>query len=194
MKKTIKTLAAVLCCALAFTACDKNQLNNGGEDPDPSGNGDDTIVVDQAVVAYRFQTTEALLQYFDFTFEYIESTTGAKRSEKITVTDFKKEISGAKLPLNMGYKLTTTLKAGKTIEQVRALDKIDYILPSPSCWIYMYDKSGKLVGEGGRRVSVSGSVTQTGERVAKRFEEGSFNKSYFESVDATGSGTTGTWK
>ena len=194
MKKTIKTLAAVLCCALAFTACDKNQLNNGGQENNDNPVDDGTIQVDQATVSYRFQTTEALLQYFDFTFEYIESTTGAKRSEKITVTDFQKEISNAKLPLNMGYKLTTTLKAGKTIEEVRALDKVDYILPSPSCWISMYDKKGNLVGEGGRRVSVSGSVNQTGARVAQRFEEGSFNKSYFESVDATGSGTTGTWE
>jgi len=194
MKKTIKTLAAVLCCALAFTACTKDQLNNGGPENNDNPVDDGTIQVDQATVSYRFQTTEALLQYFDFTFEYIESTTGAKRSEKITVTDFQKEISNAKLPLNMGYKLTTTLKAGKTIEEVRALDKVDYILPSPSCWIYMYDKKGNLVGEGGRRVSVSGSVNQTGARVAQRFEEGSFNKSYFESVDATGSGTTGTWE
>jgi hypothetical protein len=194
MKKTIKTLAAVLCCALAFTACTKDQLNNGGQENNDNPVDDGTIQVDQATVSYRFQTTEALLQYFDFTFEYIESTTGAKRSEKITVTDFQKEISNAKLPLNMGYKLTTTLKAGKTIEEVRALDKVDYILPSPSCWIYMYDKKGNLVGEGGRRVSVSGSVNQTGARVAQRFEEGSFNKSYFESVDATGSGTTGTWE
>ena len=194
MKKTIKTLAAVLCCALAFTACTKDQLNNGGQENNENPVDDGTIQVDQATVSYRFQTTEALLQYFDFTFEYIESSTGAKRSEKITVTDFKKEISNARLPLNMGYKLTTTLKAGKTIEEVRALDKVDYILPSPSCWIYMYDKNGQLVGEGGRRVTVTGSVNQTGARVAQRFEEGSFNKSYFESVDATGSGTTGTWE
>lgn len=192
MKKTIKTLAAVLCCALAFTACDKNQLNNGTENG--TGTGDDTVQVDHAVVLYRLQTTEALLQYFDFTFEYIESTTGAKRSEKITVTDFQKEISNARLPLNMGYKLTTTLKAGKTIEEVRALERIDYILPSPTCWISMFDKNDNLIGEGGRRVTTSGSLSSTGSRVAQRFEEGSFNKSYFESVDASGSGTTGTWE
>ena len=193
MKKTMMTLAAVLCCALSFTACNKDNTTGGGTTPsgdDPS----DANKIAKVVVEYLFQTTDAMLQYFDFNLEYLNASTGAKESQKISTAEFTKEYSDVKLPLSMGFNLTSTLKDGKTLEELKTVEKMDYILPSPSAWISMYNKDGKLIGEGGRRVVISGPMSASGERVAQRFEEGSFNKSYLENVDAEGNGTSGEWK
>ena len=190
MKKTMMTLAAVLCCALAFTACQKDNTPGGDT---PSGNDPDTQIA-KVVVEYSFQTTRAMLQYFDFNLEYLDATNGSKVSEKIVSADFKVEYTAVKLPLEMGYNLTTTLKAGKTLDDVKAVETMDYILPSPSAWIYFYNKDGKQIGEGGYRVSVSGPIPASGTKVAQRFEEGHFSKSYLQSVDANGNGTHGEWK
>jgi hypothetical protein len=57
----------------------------------------------------------------------------------------------------------------------------------------MYDKDNKLIGDGGVRSSAS-VIPKSGETIAERFEAGRFNKSYYESVNEDGSGTTGTWK
>lgn len=187
------TMAAVLCCALSFTACNKDNTTGGGTTPsgeDPS----DANKIAKVVVEYLFQTTDDMLQYFDFNLEYLNAATGAKESQKITSAEFTKEYSDVKLPLDMGFNLTTTLKDGKTIEDVKAVETMAYILPSPSAWISMYNKDGKLIGEGGRRVVVSGPRSATGARVAERFEEGNFSKSYLESISADGNGTTGEWK
>ena len=57
----------------------------------------------------------------------------------------------------------------------------------------MYDKDNKLIGDGSVRYTAS-VIPMSGEKVAERFAAGSFNKSYYESVNEKGSGTTGTWK
>ena len=105
-----------------------------------------------------------------------------KLTEKVSTTEFKKEFSDASLPLNMGYKLTTTLKEGVTIDKLKAEGTMNYLLPFPTVWI-----------DGGVRYTAS-VIPKSGEKVAERFEAGSFNKSYYESVNEKGSGTTGTWK
>jgi len=189
MKKTMMTLAAVLCCALAFTACQKDNTPSGDT---PSGDEPDTKIA-KVVVEYGFQTTDAMLQFFDFNLEYLDVTNGSKLSEKISSANFKKEYVDVKLPLEMGYKLTTTLKAGKTIEDVKAVETMDYILPSPTAWISMYNKDGKLIGDGGHRV-ISTILPMSGEKIAQRFEEKHFDKSYLQTVDADGNGTNGEWK
>jgi len=185
------TLAAVLCCSLAFTACQKDNSASGDT---PSGDDPSANKIAKVVVEYCFQTTDDMLQYFDFNLEYLDVTTGNKMSEKISGADFKKEYTDVQLPLNMGYKLASTLKDGKTIEEVRAIESMEYILPSPSVWISMYNKAGKLIGEGGRRVLVTSSMPVSGAKVAQRYEEGHYNKSYYETVNAEGIGTTGEWK
>ena len=190
MKKSMMPLAAVLCCALAFTSCQKDNTPGGDT---PSGDEPDTKIA-KVVVEYHFQTTDAMLQYFDFNLEFLDASNGSKVSEKIATADFKKEYTDVKLPLDMGFNLTTTLKAGKTIEDVKAVETMDYILPSPSAWISFYNKAGKLIGEGGLRVTVSGPIPSSGTKVAQRFEDNLFNKSYLESVDANGNGKSGEWK
>ena len=189
MKKTMMTLAAVLCCSLAFTACQKGD-SAGGDTP----SGDDSKKVANAQVDYLFQTTNDMMQFFDFTLEYIDPATSQKVSDKITVEEFNKGYKDLQLPLTMGFNFTATLKEGKTLDELKAVEKMNYILPSPSAWISMYDKDGKLIGEGGRRVVISGPLSVSGERVAQRYEEGSFNRSYLETVDAEGNGTSGEWK
>ena len=145
------------------------------------------------MVEYKFQTTNDLLKFFDFNLESIDVTNDGKQTEKISTTEFIKEFSDVNLPLNMGFKLTTTLKDGISIGEVKAEGIIDYVAPSPSVWISMYDKDNKLIGDGGVRSSAS-VIPKSGETVAERFEAGRFNKSYYESVNKEGSGTTGTWK
>ena len=205
MKRIMMTLAAVFCCALAFNACQKPANEQTPEDQttvsdDPKNNETPSELDDPAAkiakveVEYKFQTTEGLLEYFDFTFEYLDPAADKKIVEKISGTDFKKEFKDLKLPLNMGYNFTTTLKEGKTIDDVKAAEKIDYVTPFPSVWITMYDESGKLIGDGGHRASATGAVPQSGAKVAEHFEEGRFSKSYYESVNEKGSGTVGTWK
>jgi len=189
MKKTMMTLAAVLCCSLAFTAKDNSASGDTPSGDDPSANK-----IAKVVVEYCFQTTDDMLQYFDFNLEYLDVTNGNKMSEKISGADFKKEYTDVQLPLTMGFNVTATLKEGKTLDELKAVEKMNYILPSPSAWISMYNKDGKLIGEGGRRVVISGPLSVSGERVAQRYEEGSFNRSYLETVDAEGNGTSGEWK
>jgi hypothetical protein len=191
MKKTMMTLAAVLCCSLAFTACQKDNSASGDT---PSGDDPSANKIAKVVVEYCFQTTDDMLQYFDFNLEYLDVTNGNKMSEKISGADFKKEYTDVQLPLTMGFNVTATLKEGKTLDELKAVEKMNYILPSPSAWISMYNKDGKLIGEGGRRVVISGPLSVSGERVAQRYEEGSFNRSYLETVDAEGNGTSGEWK
>ena len=189
-------LAVVFCCFIAFAACNKPDVesDNGiDEKKEESRLDNPSAVISKVVVEYKFQTTNDLLKFFDFNLEYIDVTNDGKQTEKISTTEFIKEFSDVNLPLNMGFKLATTLKDGISIGEVKAEGIIDYVAPSPSVWISMYDKDNKLIGDGGVRSSAS-VIPKSGETVAERFEAGRFNKSYYESVNEDGSGTTGTWK
>ncbi|MBR4735005.1 MAG: hypothetical protein IK052_02825 [Bacteroidales bacterium] len=199
MKKILMTLAAALCCALMFTACQKpadNDDTKQEEQPQEEATTLDDLAaqIAKVVVEYQFLTTEDLLGFFNFNLEYLDVTTGNKITEKISATEFKKVFDNAALPLDMGYNLTTTLKEGKTIDDVKAASSVSYITPEPSVWISMYDKDNKLIGDGGHRFNAIGHVTMSGEKLAKRFTDGNFNKSYFESVNEKGSGQKGSWK
>ena len=67
------TLAAVLCCALAFTACQKNNdTNTGNKENEETADG-----IAKVDVFYKFMTTDDLLEYFDFKLEYLDVTNGA---------------------------------------------------------------------------------------------------------------------
>lgn len=196
MKTKMMTLAAVLCCIFAFTACQKpdNDADKGGDEKREESQLDDpSAAIAKVVVEYKFHTTDDLLKFFDFNLEYIDVKSDSKLTEKVSTTEFKKEFSDASLPLNMGYKLTTTLKEGVTIDKLKAEGTMNYLLPFPTVWISMYDKDNKLIGDGGVRNTAS-VIPMSGKKVAERFEAGSFNKSYYESVNEKGSGTTGTWK
>lgn len=196
MKTKMMTLAAVLCCIFAFTACQKpdNDADKGGDEKREESQLDDpSAAIAKVVVEYKFHTTDDLLKFFDFNLEYIDVKSDSKLTEKVSTTEFKKEFSDASLPLNMGYKLTTTLKEGVTIDKLKAEGTMNYLLPFPTVWISMYDKDNKLIGDGGVRYTAS-VIPKSGEKVAERFEAGRFNKSYYESVNEKGSGTTGTWK
>ena len=187
------TIAAVLCCALAFTACQKPNADKNN-DESTADLDNPTAQIASVKVEYKFQTTDDMLQFFDFKFEYMDAKTGQKATEVISAATFTKEYTNVTLPVKFGYNLTTTLKAGKTLDELKAVASMAYIQPSPTAWISMYDKNGKLIGDGGRRTTVSGSTPTSGERMAKRFEDGLFNKSYLESVDAKGNGTSEEWK
>lgn len=140
-------------------------------------------------------TTNDLLEYFDFKLEYLDVTNGAKLTENIVAyTEFKKEFGNVSLPLNMGYNVTATLKAGKTIDDVKAVEKMDYIAPFPTAWITMYKKDNTIWGQGGHSYNTSGATSLSGAKVAERYEKGSFNTSYYQSIDEKGSGTEGSWK
>ena len=195
MKKLMMKYAAVFCCFLAFTACQKpDDVDKGDEEKKEESQLDDPFAtIAKVVVEYKFQTTDDLLKFFDFNLEYIDVTTDGKLTEKISTTQFKKEYTDAGLHLNMGFKLTTTLKEGISLDQVKAAGTMDYISPSPAVWISMYDKNNKLIGDGGVR-NQSSVVPKSGNSIAQRFESGDFNRSYYESVNAKGSGTTGTWE
>lgn len=191
MRKNLMMLAAVLCCALAFTACQKNNdTNTGNKENEETSDG-----IAKVDVFYKFMTTDDLLEYFDFKLEYLDVTNGSKLTENIApYTEFKKEFGNVSLPLNMGYNVTATLKAGKTIDDVKAVEKMDYIAPFPTAWITMYKKDNTIWGQGGHSYNTSGATSLSGAKVAERYEKGSFNTSYYQSIDEKGSGTEGSWK
>jgi len=74
MKKTIKTLAAVLCCALAFTACTKDEPGN------PTPETDLTPVA--ALMDYSLTMGEDMLNLCDITIEYYD-TDGKVKNEAL---------------------------------------------------------------------------------------------------------------
>ena len=199
MKKNLTIFAAILCCAFAFVACQKpagnnnkpangeEQNNNGTDDPeDLSGR------IAKVVLDYGFKTTEDLLKLFDFQMVYLDPKTGEKHTENISSVEFSKQYTDLTLPVSFGYKFTTTLKEGVTIDAIKDIASVNYFAPEPVGWISLYDKDDHLVTNGGHRAQGS-LVNISGTKVAERFSNGQYNQSYFETVNEKGQGTTGEW-
>lgn len=198
MKKNLTVFAAILCCALSFVACQKpagntdkpageEQNNNGTEDPDDLSGRIAKVVLD-----YGFKTTEDLLNLFDFQMVYLDPKTGEKHTENISSVEFSKQYMDLTLSVSFGYKFTTTLKEGKTIDDVKAIASVHYLAPEPVGWISLYDKDDHLITNGGHRAQGS-LVDISGAKVAERFSNGQYNQSYFETVNEKGQGTNGEW-
>ena len=199
MKKNLMLFAAILCGALAFVACQKPAGNNDEPATEEQNPGDSTAEpedfsdrIAKVVLDYGFKTTEDLFKFFDFQMVYLDPKTGEKHTENISSVEFSKQYTDLTLPVSFGFKFTTTLKEGKTIDDIKAIASVNYFDPEPVGWISLYDKDGKLITNGGRRAQ--GTLANiSGEKVATRFENGQFNKSYFETVNEKGQGSKGKW-
>lgn len=199
MKKNLTIIAAILCCALSFVACQKPAGNNDKSANEEQTPGDSTTDPDdfsgriaKVVLDYGFKTTEDVSALFDFQMVYLDPKTGEKHTENISGSEFSKQYTDITLPVSFGYKLTTTLKEGKTIDDIKAIESVNYLDPEPVGWISIYDKDGKLLTDGGHRAQGS-IVNISGQKVADRFSKGQYDRSYFETVNEKGHGTKGEW-
>ena len=101
MKKTLMTLAAVLCCSVLFTACNKD---NGGQTPE-----EDTKPA-YAIMDYALTVGDDMLSALNLTIEYYDAD-GKVKTEQMTQKSWTKKVK-AKLPVTLGIRLKAQLKEG----------------------------------------------------------------------------------
>ena len=135
MKKLFLLLSALVIAGLCLS-CSKPASNGsattGGNDSGTTGGDEadgDTIVDWEA--CYLFDTTADILNYFDMKLEYIEIPTGEVKEVIMTptATRFAKKVKVTP-PLSLGLKLTTTLKEGVTLDNLKAVANIQYVAPT----------------------------------------------------------------
>ena len=180
MKKTIKTLAAVLCCALAFTACTKDEPGN------PTPETDLTPVA--ALMDYTLTMGEDMLNMCDITIEYYD-TDGKVKNEALTKGSWEKRVL-APLPASLGVRVKAKLKSGanpSSQESFTAAYGYDYMG-------YAVNSTGGVVSDVVGRGS-STSMSMKGDKVEEwltRHADGLF--SFLYSFDAKGKPTRETWE
>ena len=104
MKKTLMTLAAVLCCAMTMTV-----LTACGSDDETSKKTDDKTRVGCGM-KYMFSVGTELFQYVDFTVEYYDKD-GKVQSEKMANELWEKTVE-TKLPGKVGVQVKLQMKEG----------------------------------------------------------------------------------
>ena len=125
MKKLFLLLSALVIAGLCLS-CSKPASNGsatGGNDSGTTGGdaGDGDTIVDWEA-CYLFDTTADMLNYFDMKLEYIDIPSGEVKEVIMTptATRFAKKAKVTP-PLSLGLKLTTTLKTGVSIEDIKVL-------------------------------------------------------------------------
>ena len=132
MKKLFLLLSALviagLCLSCSKPASNGSGTTGGSTTGEDAGDGD-TIVDWEA--CYLFDTTADMLNYFDMKLEYIDIPSGEVKEVIMTptATRFAKKAKVTP-PLSLGLKLTTTLKTGVSIEDIKAVATIQYVAPT----------------------------------------------------------------
>ena len=107
MKKSMMTLAAVLCCAMTktvLTACGDDDDDNTPKQPDNTPA--------YAEVTFTFWGSQDLLDIADMTVTYNDGT--GNKTETVTTVDWVKTVK-ASLPASFKFERKVTLKEGVTL-------------------------------------------------------------------------------
>lgn len=197
MKKLFLLLSALVIAGICLS-CSK-PASNGSDTTGGSTTGGDAGDGDKIVeweACYLFDTTADMLNYFDMKLEYVDIPSGEVKEVMMTptATRFTKAVKVTP-PLTMGLKLTTTLKAGVTIEDIKAVPNIQYVDPKLYYTLFITRKNGEKQHLGGPwTISTAVPVpdNNSGSFVAGKYPD-HMNKSSKRSFDAEGNDTIISW-
>ncbi len=175
MKKAsiILALAAAL-----FAACGQDESKQPVEPAQP--------VPDKVRMSFTFDATDDMLRYLDITVVYDDGT--GEHCESVDAPQWSKSLT-AKLPSTITYRYEARVKAGM-YETMAAAEAVSFTRH----YSYAYDiidVSGAVIPGMGREHSSSHPThSGVGSRVAERYNEGNFDKTYTYTFDANGRNTT----
>lgn len=169
MKKVILTLAAVLCCASLFTACNK----------DSSGSGSQTAGTPTYVLMnISIPCTAEMLDYTNMSISY--EAGNEKNTETVTGSSWTKEFK-VQLPATISVKRTVTTRTDRTIP---ADDSFPYAKGYSVNWKFLDENSKEIKAGGIAGVNTSGS--SKGSKVQEMIEKGGLDISLNYSFDKDG--------
>ena len=182
MKKTMMTLAAVLCCALAFNACTKN-------DPSTPEEGGKTRAV-CAKMIYKFTLgNDDMLKVLDLTVEYYDEN-GTVKTEPMTVSSWTKTVQSKTLPAILGARLKGQLKADVNIDEIEKFTAATGYNYSAAA----LDEDGEIVGKTYTSGS-SSSLSMNGNKINIWMDSNKDGiRKFLLCFDANGIATSGTWE
>lgn len=170
MKKHIMMLAAILGCALAFTACNKS---NDATQPEQK---DATPVY--VKLTFTLEEPQDMVDNVDITVTYKNGTDQV--SEKMTSTKLVKDLNG-QLPASFTITCTKKLKSGVTLS-----DDVRYTYTGGFSAYYTLLNAGKEEIKTERLSSVSTSQSNKGSAVAMLIENGTLDREFTYSFDQSG--------
>ena len=181
MKKLFTCMAVLATMAVAgLTSCSKIQGLLGNSQ------------VSSVNASYHYETTTDFLKYFDQTLEYYDLNSGEIQSLKLSSTTFSQDAT-PKLPLTVGMRLTTTLKNGITLDQIKSLDSFQYIAPSLDYGVFINYDNSNWAGEYTHVTNNLTPMSISGAKVVEYYNTGDFNKSFLKKFDTQGNPYDGQW-
>ena len=169
MKKHMMMFAAILCCALAFTACKK-------DDDTQTVKSDTTPAYVQLFFSY--ENPKDMVDNMDITITFNDGT--GEKSEKMTETRWSRVLSSA-LPANFSVRQTISLKAGVTLSDDR---NYDYGCRFSEYYVLYNSKKEEL---GTYKLSgASFSHAKKGSAVTLLVNDGDLNSSFSYNFDKSG--------
>jgi len=175
MKKVFLLFALA---ATLFAACGQDENKESVEPAQP--------VPDKVRMSFTFDATDDMLRYLDITVVYDDGT--GERSECVVANQWSKSLT-VKLPATFTYKYEARVKAD-LYDTMAAAEAISFTRH----YSYAYDiidVSGAVIPGMGREHSSSHPThSGVGARVAERYNEGNFDKTYTYTFDANGRNTT----
>ena len=182
MKKTLMTLAAVLCCAMmttVVTACGDDEGNTKyAADVTPAAEKMDYILT----------TSDEMLNTLNLTVEYYDAN-GSIQSEQMTQTEWKKTVR-AKLPATHGLRLKMQVKNGVDVKSIATFRAMVNFLAS-----YDTMNSGDGVVVKGTTITKQFTLDMPGGSIPYWVEQHANGiVSILYTFDMEGKETKGTWQ
>lgn len=169
MKKHMMMIAAIVGCALAFTACNKNNDNT----PEQK---DTTPAYVQLV--FTLEEPQDMVDNMDITVTYSNGSEDV--SEKMTSTQLTKALTGA-LPANFTINCTIRLKSGVTLS-----DDVRYTYTGGFSAYYTLLNAAKEEIKTERLSSASNTQSNKGSVVTTLVNSGTLDKEFSYSFDQAG--------
>ena len=190
MKKTLLIAAAALICAAAVLSCSKPSQNNQAQDnsSNPSSQTGEDALSGQVKVIYRFVTSEQVMEFFDFKIVYWDLAQKKDVTIEKAASAFVEKTIEAQLPCKMSISLEGTLKEGKTLDEIRSMEKFNYMIPITYHHIIFYGTSGNVYSTSGTLGSETPEDFKEvkGSKVADDYENGRFSKTFTVEFDENG--------
>lgn len=170
--------AALIMGSIALTSCSKE------EDEERNNPNPETYVVPEKVkMKYTYYSTEDMLQFLDIVVTYNDGT--GEKEDTITTSPWTKELT-TNLPAEISFVYKARVKEGM-YETMAALDSVHYTRH----YAYSYDiidTAGNVIPSSGTRYSSDNNPSQggVGETIARKYNEGKFDRNHFIKFAATG--------
>lgn len=169
MKKHLMMFAAIIGCALAFTACNKSN--------DSAPEQKDTTPVYVQLV-FTMEEPQDIVDNVDIKVTYSNGT--EEVSEMMTTTKLTKALNG-KLPASFTIKSKKTLKSGVTLS-----DDVRYVYTGGISAYYTLLNAAKEEIRTDRLSSASNTQSNKGSVVTMLINEGTLDKEFTYSFDQAG--------